>query len=683
MHIRGRRRALCLLVPLTLAALATPRVAAQVPCADPDAEIQLILQRDAVAWSPELFAGQIRTNEIVVEPGIFDITVGVVSQLPADGAGLQNWNIYADVTGDLYIVDADVIGTAAADITDDPPGFVDSGFVVVEVGDREPHGRFAIGVVTFSLAQRITLDPVGTASAFRLHVAAENHATGSVRILPRLGDGDGGAASHLPCCSQAVAGGVVYDLTCAQEVDVRVVDTSRGCASRPADARAPIDVSWQQRYDFYPASSGATSLAMASDGGAVATGTHAARSAWFLKTDAAGEVAWVRLIEREESLDLYDITATSDGAFVATGETSAARYELYLVKLRGDGSVAWERVSEENARLSGRAIAETRGGHFVIAGTTGAARIYLTRTDSSGEPVFARRLGDGIGEAICEDPTTESIVVAGQRDDEAVILKTTADGEPLWERTIAPEAPYDHALFRDVLVSAEGEYVVAGSCRTGIRPSSPERSVVLLAAYDPDGAPTWQRVIEPDDWIRDAYSLSATPDGGFLVAGLAELFEHAQFYLVKFDADRNLLWQTAFGERRLGLGVADAVVADDGSAVVAGYDRLRGNRPWIARVEPVETGQLPSDLNQDGRLDLSDGVCLLSHLFGTGSFLWPCGDGAGDNPANVALVDGNGDGRIDISDGIAIFSYLFFNGAPPVLGEECVAIEGCAGVCEP
>ena len=129
--------------------------------------------------------------------------------------------------------------------------------------------------------------------------------------------------------------------------------------------------------------------------------------------------------------------------------------------------------------------------------------------------------------------------------------------------------------------------------------------------------------------------------------------------------------------------MADAVVADDGSAVVAGYDRLRGNRPWIARVEPVETGQLPSDLNQDGRLDLSDGVCLLSHLFGTGSFLWPCGDGAGDNPANVALVDGNGDGRIDISDGIAIFSYLFFNGAPPVLGEECVAIEGCAGVCEP
>lgn len=89
------------------------------------------------------------------------------------------------------------------------------------------------------------------------------------------------------------------------------------------------------------------------------------------------------------------------------------------------------------------------------------------------------------------------------------------------------------------------------------------------------------------------------------------------------------------------------------------------------------------DLNQDGSLDLADGLCLLDYLFGSLDFLLPCGDGTRQNPANLALVDGNGDGDVDISDAVHLFGFLFLGRRPPENGTECIAIEGCLGICRP
>ncbi len=87
--------------------------------------------------------------------------------------------------------------------------------------------------------------------------------------------------------------------------------------------------------------------------------------------------------------------------------------------------------------------------------------------------------------------------------------------------------------------------------------------------------------------------------------------------------------------------------------------------------------QLPGDCNQDGALDISDGICLLGYLFlGTMERL-PCGNGAVSAPENIALLDSNGDATLDISDALRVFMLLFFGAPPPVLGEGCVPILGC------
>jgi len=93
--------------------------------------------------------------------------------------------------------------------------------------------------------------------------------------------------------------------------------------------------------------------------------------------------------------------------------------------------------------------------------------------------------------------------------------------------------------------------------------------------------------------------------------------------------------------------------------------------------------QRPGDCNQDGRIDLSDAVCLLGHLFLGNPAVLPCGNGSLRDPANLALLDSNGDGGGDLADAVHILAFLFQGNSPPALGRECVRILGCSDRCTP
>ncbi len=97
--------------------------------------------------------------------------------------------------------------------------------------------------------------------------------------------------------------------------------------------------------------------------------------------------------------------------------------------------------------------------------------------------------------------------------------------------------------------------------------------------------------------------------------------------------------------------------------------------------EPGEGRRLPADCNQDSILDISDGVCLLGHLFLGNPLQLPCGDRTLAEPGNVRLLDSNGDIKVDLSDAVRVFGFLFLGDEPPVLGTECAFISGCTERC--
>jgi hypothetical protein len=99
-------------------------------------------------------------------------------------------------------------------------------------------------------------------------------------------------------------------------------------------------------------------------------------------------------------------------------------------------------------------------------------------------------------------------------------------------------------------------------------------------------------------------------------------------------------------------------------------------------VEPPESGlQLPGDVNQDGRINLTDSLVLVSHLAGGSALLLPCGGAGLDEGGNLALADADGNAAVNLTDVVYLLEHLFLGGPPHVLGSECVAIDGCPTVC--
>jgi len=100
----------------------------------------------------------------------------------------------------------------------------------------------------------------------------------------------------------------------------------------------------------------------------------------------------------------------------------------------------------------------------------------------------------------------------------------------------------------------------------------------------------------------------------------------------------------------------------------------------VTESEPQGGRQLPGDMDQNGKLELTDAVRVLGHLF-LGTFpVLPCegGDSANPGPGELALIDVNNDQKIDLSDAVYILGYLFLGtNGPPALGTECTRIQGC------
>jgi len=102
-----------------------------------------------------------------------------------------------------------------------------------------------------------------------------------------------------------------------------------------------------------------------------------------------------------------------------------------------------------------------------------------------------------------------------------------------------------------------------------------------------------------------------------------------------------------------------------------------GNRSECAfEVTVTCGGQTPGDCNQDGAVDISDGICILEYLFSGRPVALPCTEGAG-----IGLLDWNGDELLDLSDAVSSLHWLFLSEPGHILGAECRFFEDCPAVC--
>ena len=102
------------------------------------------------------------------------------------------------------------------------------------------------------------------------------------------------------------------------------------------------------------------------------------------------------------------------------------------------------------------------------------------------------------------------------------------------------------------------------------------------------------------------------------------------------------------------------------------------------------TRHLPGDCNQDGGVDLSDGVAFLGWLFNGVQLPAPPGselcllDPVNATAVGLQIMDWNGDGALDNSDGVGLLTWSFSGAAEHVLGQDCIHIRSpdCISSCQ-
>ena len=134
-----------------------------------------------------------------------------------------------------------------------------------------------------------------------------------------------------------------------------------------------------------------------------------------------------------------------------------------------------------------------------------------------------------------------------------------------------------------------------------------------------------------------------------------------------------------------------------GGVVLLGFDYFRSNdnldRILANAVEGGDTlfgeSQLPGDCNQDGVIDLSDGIAFLNWFFGGIPLPGPPGselcltDPVDATAVGLQIMDWTGEGALDISDGIGLLTWFVGGGAEHDLGSACILTQSpdCISTC--
>lgn len=171
--------------------------------------------------------------------------------------------------------------------------------------------------------------------------------------------------------------------------------------------------------------------------------------------------------------------------------------------------------------------------------------------------------------ANCVQPTVDGgYVIAGViwgmggMQSAVYLVKTDAHGGKLWCKTFGQG---DVNRGNSVQQTLDLGYIVAGT----IWPKDEKHSDIYLVKTDPDGNAIWSRTYG-GSWRDEGHSVRQTTDGGYVIAGQTDSFGdgNEEVYLMKTDAEGNLVWGKTFGGEGRDRGESVRQTSDGGYIVV-------------------------------------------------------------------------------------------------------------------
>jgi hypothetical protein len=325
----------------------------------------------------------------------------------------------------------------------------------------------------------------------------------------------------------------------------------------------------------------------------------------FLTTPACGprtppagiDTLWTRVIGGIYDDQGQDVKVTTDGGYIVAGFTrsiGAGGYDMYVIKFSATGAVVWDTTYGGAKDDQAYAVEPTADGGYAVCGFTnshgaGIEDVYLIKTDAGGDTVWTRTYGGTAGDAGYDLKTLpdSGFIIAGVKGSDVYLIRTDANGDTVWTRTYGGSG---NDFANSLIPTADGGYAIAGATNS----YGAGESDVYLIKVDAQGNLLWSKTFggAKNDW---GSSIVQTPDHGLIIAGYTESFGHGAFdiYLIRTDANGDTVWTRTIGGDK-SEGAYSVCSTADGSIIIAGFTESWGNGGMDLYL--VKTG---SDGNQD------------------------------------------------------------------------------------
>lgn len=327
----------------------------------------------------------------------------------------------------------------------------------------------------------------------------------------------------------------------------------------------------------------AHSVQKTSDGGFIVAGETYSLGAvnsdeWVLKIDANGNIQWQKVYGGIGYDIARSIQQTADGGYIVAGETSSfgADTEVWILKLDGSGSIQWQNRYGGAGVDVAYSIQQTSDGGYIAVGETtsfgaGGADAFVFKLKSDGSIDWQKSYGgtnDDRARSI-QQTLDDGFIVAGETDSfgggdlDIWVLKLDGQGAVVWQKSYGGN---DDDVANSVQQTSDGGYIVAG----GTTPTGSTVNDVFLLRLDASGGVVWQKTY---GGVNDdvAYSSQQTSDGGYIVAGRSSSFGNifGDIWVLKIEPNGDIDWQKTYGGNESNSANAIQQLSD-GRYIVAG-----------------------------------------------------------------------------------------------------------------
>jgi Secretion system C-terminal sorting domain len=266
------------------------------------------------------------------------------------------------------------------------------------------------------------------------------------------------------------------------------------------------DIQWQKFINGGLIGSKARSIIQTTDGGYLFVGNaYAAMStfsyddAWVVKLTSVGAVSWALLYGGNYHDSFESVVQTTDGGYAIAGSTASSNlpnyhaavtgitFDFFIVKINNLGALIWQKLYGGTGGDMARSIIQTSDGGFAVAGYNGG---------NSGE------------------------VTGNKGFDDAWLLKLNNVGNLLWQKSYGGSTNDDASSLVENNDGTITMACTAGSTDGDITNFINLRDFWIVKANGTNGNIIWQKKYGGGN-RDDAYSIKATADGGYIVAGYA------------------------------------------------------------------------------------------------------------------------------------------------------------------